>query len=168
MRSIQSTFIVAIWITLASPETTYANQFDAVAASCVPQEDAIKFRRYSISSGRVQHNGSNVDLITMYCPVPIVITAPTHIRLLYSDNDTSSSTYVSATYIKVAKATGLSTAIHTVSSEDNGKGEDGVVRVLDQTFSDSYSSTNYVYYIEVNIDRGTTLNTARFYGVSLN
>lgn len=141
------------------------DQFNSVAAGCVPGDPAMHFNRYFITAGTVKHRSDKVGLITLYCNIPMAITPPKTLELVYSDDDPGINTFVSASYIRMHKSSGFITTIATTSSNDGS--QDGAVHSVATTFSDTYDLTHYLYYIRVDIDRGLFSNIAVFYGVTV-
>jgi hypothetical protein len=142
------------------------DQFNSVAAGCVPGDPAMHFNRYLITAGTVKHQSNKVGLITLYCNIPMAITPPKALELTYSDDDPGTNTFVSAAYIKMHKSSGGITTVATASS-NNGI-QDGTVHSVETSFSDTYDLIHYLYYVRVDIDRSRLSNIAVFYGVTVN
>jgi hypothetical protein len=141
------------------------DQFNSVAAGCVPGDPAMHFNRYFITAGTVKHRSDKVGLITLYCNIPMAITPPKTLELVYSDDDPGAETFVNASYIKMHKSSGWITTIATTSS-NNGI-QDGAVHSVATPFSDTYDLTQYLYYVRVDMDRSRFSNIAVFYGVTV-
>jgi hypothetical protein len=61
--------------------------------------------------------------------------------------------------------TGSITSVATATSR-NGV-NDGTIKVVSQSFSDTYDFSNYAYYVRVDIQRRTTSQLAVFYRVTV-
>ena len=157
--------LLILLVAFAGGKARANDQYNSVAAGCVPGDPAMHFNRYLITAGTVKHRSDKVGLITLYCNIPMAITPPKTLELAYSDNDPEINTFVSASYIKMHKSSGGITPIATTSS-NNGV-QDGAVRLVATTFSDTYDLTHYLYYVRVDIDRSQVSNVAVFYGVSV-
>ena len=139
--------------------------FSTNAGSCIPGDPAINNGLYSVVFGRVTHKSTNTGLITVYCPILSDITAPSHIALTYSSTINDGSTFVDAGYIKMSKSSGSVTTIATARSQDGLN--NGLVQVRIQPFTDSYSVSNYVYYVRVDMQRSSSAQRVYFYNVSV-
>lgn len=152
-------------VALAGGEARASDQFNSVAAGCVPGDPAMHFNRYLITAGTVKHQSGKTGLITLYCNIPMAITPPKTLELIYSDSDPGADTFVSASYIKMNKSNGTITTIATTSS--NSGAQDGAVHFVETRFSDAYDLAQHLYYVRVDLDRKLVSNVAVFYGVTV-
>jgi hypothetical protein len=157
--------LVTLLVIFAGREVRANDQFNSVAAACVPGDPAMHFNRYLITAGTVKHRSGKLGLITLYCNIPMAITPPGTLELIYSDNDSGVNTFVNASYIKMNKSTGAITTVATTSS--NSGTQDGTVQFVATSFSDTYDLTHHLYYVRVDIDRNRVSNVAVFYGVTV-
>jgi hypothetical protein len=161
MVSIAAALMIALGV--MAPNVAHAGFFVSVGAGCVADPASAA---YVISNGKVLHGVSSTGTITLYCPIPMEITAPSHVELLYEDSTTTSGNNVTARYIKMHGTTGASTIISTLNS-DSGTVTTGSPAIVVSTFSDTYDSGNYRYYVRIDIARTTTSPQEYFYGVSV-
>lgn len=157
--------ILALFSVLALASTAQANQFDSPGAACIPSDSAITNSLYLLANGNVEHQSGQTATISMYCPIPLEISPPGTLELTYLSNENSSTTYVSAQYIKLNMTTGATTVIATATSQSGIN--DGTVRVVSRTFADTYDFQSYVYWVRVDIRRRTTSQWAWFYRVTV-
>ena len=165
-------YIIVFWafIALGSARTATADRFDATGATCVPAESAVNNNRYLVTGGTVKHRTGNNDIITLYCGIPTDISSPSHLNLTYSstENDVGQTTYVTAQYIKLHKSTGTVNVVSQANSYDQTAGG-STVRVRAVTFTDTFDSSAYFYYVRVDLRRRSS-NPAQdvvFYNVSV-
>ena len=139
--------------------------FDSVGASCVPGDPAVTGDLYNISAGAVTHHSTATSLVSLYCPIPSNITAPSNVELLFSSTENNVDTYVTASYIKMHKTSGGITTIATARSQDATN--NGTVQLRTQSFTDTYDASNYTYYVRVDLKRRNTSQSVAFYKVTL-
>jgi hypothetical protein len=167
MRNILGPLLVVTALSISSPAFA-ANYWSSPAAGCVPGDPAIQNNRYSIQAGHVYHAGTNIDLISFYCPVqynPGATAGANTLFLTFIDNSTTAGNYVTAQLIKMDRSNGSLTTVATVTSED----WDPNASVQQQSigFSDSLDFTTYVFYVRVDMDRSSTSILPVFYATSL-
>jgi hypothetical protein len=154
---------------LALPGSAMAqNYWSAPAAACVPSDGSIQGNRYTIQAGKINHAGSNVDAITLYCAVPIEedATDPDQIHMLFFDESTTANNYVTASLISMDRDTGSTTTIATISSES----WDGASTGWQQQsvgFSHTFDFGSNVYYIRADILRTSTATQTKLGMVAL-
>ena len=160
------TFLLCLAASLAGiAREASANEFNATAAGCAPGTEALAANGYDITSGHANHISSYTSYITLYCPVTTNISSPSHVYLLYSSTENNASTYVKASFVKMHKTTGATTVISTANSQ-NGT-NNGTVQWVETTFSDTYNASTYTYYVQVDILRRNTSQSAVFYSVTV-
>jgi hypothetical protein len=173
-------FVVSVLVSLSSARNAAAGEFfAATSASCVPGNNAIQFDRYSIQSGKIFHTASNTDLVTVYCPINIYMIpglplfTANHMKITYKDSDgTGEFTSVVAHLIKMDQY-GAITVLTTFTS--NAYADVGIVQkthtfptvIMDPLKHGLVDSFAYTYYVRVDMDRGSTADSALFHGVTV-
>ena len=163
MRAITCSLIV--FAALATARWARADQFDTVAAACIPGDPAVNGNSYHIVAGSVSHQTGNVDFFTLYCPITKPITSPTKLELTFSSTENNASTFVDAYYIKMSLSSGLITTIATAFSTSGTN--DGAVHVVTTTFTDTFDFDHNAYYVRVNLQRRNTSQAVVFYRVTV-
>jgi hypothetical protein len=160
MRTLMSSLIL-----IALFRISHANSFEQVGDGCVHDNVTYTNKSALHDAGAVKHMDSDVSTITLYCGIPTNITAPSNIEVSYKDNNSLSAVFVSATYIKMNKTTGVTTILATASS-DSGT-QDGAVHTAISSFTDTYDVSSYFYYVSVSVARVSVSDVAIFYGVRI-
>src|SRR5262245_64477963 len=62
-------FFTVLLLSARAHATSYV-WWETPLAACVPGDPAIQSDRYAVVAGSVSNKGTNLDLITLYCPVP--------------------------------------------------------------------------------------------------
>lgn len=145
-KTIISVVIVAILIS----KTASANEFQINAASCIPDSRATREQLYTNVSGVVSMNALNGGYAQLNCAIPVNITAPSHLFMQFSNSGAQTA---SASYVKVSKSTGAQTTIKSVS----GGNTSGSVSSVEDTFSDTYDVSQFIYYVIVDVGNGTSV-----------
>jgi hypothetical protein len=166
----KSLFIAAFaFAATATVDSTSAHaiEFNALAATCVPGANALYNNTYfTTASGSVRQSGAlGTGIADFYCAIPQETAAPSHVYLLYSSTENTTTTYVQAQYIRMHKTTGAITVIATASSRNGAN--NGLITFREQLFSASYDPANYAYYVRVDLRRRNTLQAVEFYQVTV-
>lgn len=166
--------IILSFLALASKEASAATTYwSMVAAGCTPGDPAIQNNRYQIQSGHVAHAGTNVDVISLYCPVtaldPGEVAAsgePTQVTMTFQDESTSVGDNITAQLIRMTRTSGALTTIATLDSDSTDGMGTGVQKQA-ASYTHTFDFTTYVYYVRIDIDRAGTSATPVAYFVSL-
>jgi hypothetical protein len=146
-----------------------ADIYSVSGAACVPGDPAIQNNRYTINAGSVLHTSTNVDLITLYCAVPVDVvpsgTNPTTLAVTYKDTTgTSTSANVAVQLLAMSKS---SAAITTIATFNSNSFSDIVIAQHSVVFSHTFDWVNNTYYIRVDMDRTLTSEIVNLYQVTL-
>jgi hypothetical protein len=123
------------------------------ASSCVPGDQSIQFDRYTISAGKIFHNPSNKDLITLYCPVELPSYTVNTLFMTTNDWDGSATaTDIDITLLRINRNTGITSSLGTYSSSASGDGwrEHTITSFIPDR-------DTYVYYVRVDLIRDAAL-----------
>ena len=149
----------------AAPRTVFA-EYDAVAATCVP-DGTNPPTLYLTTEGTVMNKPpTQTGLISLYCPLTKPITAPRHLDLLYFSTENDPSTFVRASYFKMSKSTGAIGLI-AIANSHNGVNDDQSAHIVTASFSDSYDTSAYVYFVRIDLRRRNIDQVAIAYRVTL-
>ena len=152
--------IILTFIVSLPARDALANDFSMNAASCVP-EHKLPTNPRSVTSGAVTHVSGYTGTIVLYCSIPVTISAPGNLELLYSSTANTSTIRVNADYIKMHRTTGAITVVATASS--NSGVNDGTPRTVTTSFSDSYSQSTYAYYVRIWLNRSNNTDVVKAY-----
>jgi hypothetical protein len=154
--------LLAVLSTVLYTSSAHANEFDIVAAGCIPDGTPLFNKGSTMASGNwTIANGTlgwastanETGGLQFACGIQVTITATSH---LWIHTNTPSGTSICVTYAKYTKNTGGSdgwgTGVVTTCSSDT------IVSI-----SDTYDPTTYIYLLEVSIDRGATNQFPVFY-----
>lgn len=157
---------VAVLVLIIGANVAHAGQvWGSSSGSCMPGDPAIQNNRYTIQSGKVSHTSTNVDLITLYCAVHSGGFA-SHLWVSYRDSDgTGANTFVDAQFIKMNRTTGALTTIGTFLSSSFSS--TGFAQNFISFPVEFFDASTYVYYVRIDMDRGSTSDTAIWYSASL-
>jgi hypothetical protein len=160
------TIAVVSWLAL-SPAKAYANQgWDTVGAGCTITTNSVAANTSGVGGwGTVTHGSSATGSIYLICPIttaPLLTVAPTVLELLSYDSTATANNYVSASLIKQNKSTGGTTTIASISSDTCSPS-----LFCSASFSDTFAPGSYRYFVVVQLNRTSTLNTEYFYAVGI-
>lgn len=144
--------------------TTY---WSTAGQTCSAGRDATQGDRYSFWWNYASWYSTNVDLITFYCSVQPNDGGDSPNRLYLTaldDTGTSNSAFVKAELVGINRSTG-SYGITATATTDSTSGT-GVKEVYG-TLSSSLDFDANFYWVRVTMDRTSSGEDARFYGVSL-
>lgn len=151
--------IFAILVVVCMSVTAEASPpWGMVASSCSPGDPAIQNNRYTVSGGAVGNNGSNTELITLYCPISnpyLFLPDNWLVGLTYTDTTglNDSMTFVKAALIKMDRATGNITQLGEVTSESSGGSQHSFTS---PNIAHTFDFDSYYYYVRIDIDRCPT------------
>ena len=157
--------IALVFLSLAISRSASASYFYSVAASCLPSSAAVQGNLYASGSGVVTHAAGVLTEIQFVCPISMAISAPAALKLQYSSTENNASTYVTASYYKMKLSTGVSTLITSVGSLSGTN--NGTVKAVSGSFTDSYDLSTYTYYVVISLQRRNTSQTVNAYSVSV-
>ena len=180
MKILHTIFPMMLLVLSGVADATPLPVWNSNGAGCVPDIPAMQYNRYLDTGGSTKHQSTNADVITLYCPITMLVneTAPDNLRVTYQDNDntnTGTPTDVTVTLNAVSDIDGTLSTIATFSSTSFpatfGGGVQNTVAITGYTFELGL----YYYYLRVDIQRhsasGTCIGggpcTAIFYGASL-
>jgi hypothetical protein len=151
---------------------SYANEFTAVAAGCVPDPANIQKNDYLITGGTVKHQTGNFRDIHLRCPISIVITKPTHIYLVASDNDTGVGTFVTFVSAQLVAKSNYDDSINYFCSVNTDQArQDGSVHLIDVPCSVpvTWDQTRNAWFLHITIHRRSSSSSsiAVFYGAGV-
>jgi hypothetical protein len=145
------------------------NYWSSVASGCVPGDPAIQNDRYTVTAGSVGHNGTNIDTITLYCPVQqnTSATSPSWLWLTYRDSSgTTTTSDIHAQLIRMDRSTGSVTNISGALVDSDDQSDTGITHRA-VNFTHTFDFGAYYYYVRVDLVRSGTGVTVTFYGVAL-
>lgn len=160
------TFVLGVTASRAGADTLWSK----AGAGCVVGDPGIQGNRYTIVAGSVGNNGSNVAVVTLYCPVETLMgDNATSLSLTYNDSTNTDPTNhvnnVRAQLVRMAHSDGSIGNISGASlNSDSGSTGSHQISV---TFTHTFDFDLYNYYVRIDFDRDTTSDTATFYGVAL-
>jgi hypothetical protein len=150
----------------ADPYSTWS----AVATSCTAVDSAIQNNRYTGSLTGVAHAGTNIDVITLICPIHSFRLAPNvgdTLQLTFQDNTTTAGNNVVATLWRTSKTTASSTAIVSLDS-DLYDGAGTGVQSRTAAFTHTFDFETYFYFVRVELERSSSAITGlSTHGVSI-
>jgi hypothetical protein len=160
LLTLMTAFVLAT--AFETPSYAVSNSVASIPAnSCVPGDTTIEFDRHSIVSANVQHKGTGIDQITMYCFVPEGgFSSGDRILIRYQDSTATAGNFVHATYYRLAYSSGTLTQIVQLDTDMDCSG------TSERTCNKSYSAHNqdhatYGYYVRIDIDRSSSSNTEK-------
>ena len=149
----------------------YANEFTAVAAGCVPNPVNIHGNDYLVTAGSVKHQAGNIHDIHLSCPISIVITKPTRIYLIASDNVGEfqhEKSFIDAT---LASRDNSDDSIGNFCSANTGQAsQDGTVHLIDVAcpgLPTTWDQTRTAWFLNITIRRRSSEFSAVFYGAGV-
>jgi len=138
------------------------------ASACTPDTDTVKFNReFTATNGSVRHAPNNVDRITLICPITPSDTSNTNWRMLLTYRDTTgtdTSAVVRAQLFEMNRATGMATALTTVTSNSSSE---TTLNTVSRNLNHSFDFFNNAYWVSIELDRATTSQTVIAYSVAL-
>jgi hypothetical protein len=151
---------------LSAPAYAY-NQWNINASSCTADAGAIRNDLYIGTGGTVKFGSGKMGDIVLYCPVPKLNFTPTLLAVIYYDDTFISGNHVTAQLIRMDMSTGLISRVVTADSDRGPVSTNGNANYAVQTFVHNYDSTNYAYYIRIDIVRNLTTANETVYAVAL-
>lgn len=149
----------------------YANEFTAVAAGCVPDSANIHGNDYLVTAGSVKHQTGNLHDIHLSCPISIVITKPTHIYLIASDNVGESQHVKSFVDATLSSRDNFDDGIGSYCSANTGQAsQDGTVHLIDVAclgLPVTWDQTGTAWFLNITIHRRSSEFSAVFYGAGV-
>jgi hypothetical protein len=165
------TLVTAVLLIGVVSDTARANEFDVVAASCVPDSTPIlnppnytnlTNGEYVTSSGQLGWQGSGTGTLQFNCMIPVTITGPANLYILGVPDGGS----INVEYVGVSKATGTFKDEGPIATATiTGSGTSPISALT--SFSDTYDITSYVYYVQVAISRSSATQSPSFFLASL-
>ena len=149
---------VCITVALLFARTASANEFDVTGNTCMADRATIQSDNHNTQFGGdpwIGWNSNRSGTIVCHAQIPVDITGPSHLWIMYNnDTSVSSTDKVKVLYQKMNKSTG---AITTIQTADSSSGtNDGNVRTLEVSVSDSYNASSYVYFLRVELTRASS------------
>jgi hypothetical protein len=145
----------------AAVRTAHAEQFDVVAAGCVPDSQTLKDRLYMISNGALKFKAGATGNLQFHCAIPVLGAVPTALTARYQNPGTSR---VLVAYAKGPKARhGDFTEIAEFFPQDH------VASYTTRTarFSSAYGNS-FIYWIKIELSRNSVNDNVTLFSVSLN
>ncbi len=170
MRFIHSICAAVAVVAMAAPAHAIPSgpAWSANATSCTPDADTIVGQRYTTTSQKVAHRGSNVNQIQLVCGINIGATFSStawNLILTYRDSTAAAtSAFVSARLVRVSRVNGNSATVATFnsnSSEVTGINKAGV------GFTHTFDFAAAYYYVQIVLDRTLASETVEAYGVDI-
>lgn len=157
---------VAGGLVLAVPAKADPAAWSSSANGCVATSTSINEERYA-TSAYVTHRGTNVDPITLYCPVtyPPAVSIGYNLEVTYLDSTgTGTGANVLVRLFKQSRTTGASTPIASFNSNTQAS---TTVNLGAVTFVPGFDFAAYVYFVQIVMDRSSTSQTVRVYSVAI-
>ena len=151
----------------------FANEFTAVAAGCVPDAGNIHKNDYLVTAGSIKHQTGNVHDIHLSCPISIVITKPTRIYLIASDDVGEvqhSKSFVDATLAGKSNSDDGIFYSPFCSANTGQASQDGTVHLIDVACSDlpvTWDQARIAWFLNITIHRASSEFNAVFYGAGV-
>jgi len=167
-RSIRPVFIALIALVSMRGVTHASTQvWGGSAVICMPDDQTIMGNRYLTSAGSVKHSSTSSDLITLYCLVkPVGGSKADYLWVAYQDSDgTGTNTYVRVSFVQMSRSSGVETTLVTLDS--NSSSSTGFTQRSVNLATVNFDMEHYVYYMRVQLDRGSIADTAILYTMSL-
>jgi hypothetical protein len=143
------------FVSLAVP--AQAELWSTPGGGCVPTESTTKFDRHKVGIGSIQHAPTNVDLITLLCPVAPFTNANTNWNLFINYQDstgTSPSAFIRARLYRMSFQSNIPVLMATVNS--NSSPVTTPQFLSSPMFTHTFQSDANVYWVRVDIDRSST------------
>ena len=138
------------------------------ASACTPDADTVKFDRdLTAANGSVRHAPSNLDRITLICPITPSDASNTNWRLLLTYRDstgTDTAAVVRAQLFEMNTATGVATVLATVTSDSSSE---TTLNTVSRNLNHSFDFFDNAYWVRIELDRATTNQTVMAYSVAL-
>ena len=166
MRSKKLSILLA---TVLAWSTAQADEMNALGGSCVPDDLAITNNRYANQFNpqpEITWKSGASGTLTLFCPIPVELPNPNAVEFYYSNNTSCtgcSGDYITVTYKRMHKTTGVVSTVAALSTV--GATNDGTFQGISTSFSDTWNSNTYTYFVQVDMIRGTTSNFQKLYGV---
>jgi hypothetical protein len=163
--------LTSVMYLAAFDNKVYANEFAAVAAGCVPDSANIQGNDYLVTAGSVKHQTGNLRDIHLSCPISIVITKPTRIYLVASDNVGEvqhEKSFVDAT---LSNRDNSDDGLGNFCSANTGQAsQDGTVHLIDVAcpgLPATWDQTSAAWFLNITIHRSSGEFSAVFYGAGV-
>lgn len=138
------------------------------ASGCTPDADTTKFNRQVTANGLVRHAATNVDRITLICPVTPADTGGNSdwtLLLNYRDSTgTDPSAFVRAQLFEMSRSTGVASAVTSVTSNSS---TETTLNTVSRDFTHSFDFFDNAYWVRIELDRAATNQVVIAYSVAL-
>lgn len=137
------------------------------AASCVATATSINGKRYLTVGSHVRHRGSNIDAITLNCPITDASIAGSDWELEFTYQDSTGigpGATAAARLMIQSRTTGVITQLPKISSDSFAV---STINTETVSYAHTFDFSANVYFVEIILDRNATNKTVRAFSVAL-
>jgi Chaperone of endosialidase len=137
------------------------------ASACTPDAATIRFNRELTANGSVRHAPTNVDRITLICPITPSDASNTNWTMLLTYRDTTgtnTAAFVRAQLFEMNRATGIATGLTSVTSNSSSE---TTLNTVSRDFNQSFDFFDNAYWVRIELDRAATNQTVIAYSVAV-